>query len=140
MEHCGMSLVRIAVMIALSVAATTLQASARPAPSDKSDAPATPQKQPHRGNIPVCKAEKTSDKHKLMLVLAPSTSAWSDPAQRDLSGGPKPAAEPAIVNTAGLFLAPIHSAQTQDLGTFRPRAEAMRCWMAARYPHAPPRH
>jgi len=143
MEFVRMSLVRMTGLIALSVAATTLQADARPLPAEKPDSPAR-KEHPGRDTLPVCKPEQQSDKRELILVIAPTTSAWSESGHRcDLDGsGSKPTVDQPSLNefTVSTSSRPelIPAGRVLELTAFRLHVQVTRPWLAARYPHAPP--
>jgi hypothetical protein len=134
-----MALVRMTGLIALSVVATTVQASARPLPAAKPDMPPG-QKQPRRDNAPVLTAQQNKIKQDVVLVIGPSTSAWSDPAsRRDLDGsGPKPlAADFATVGIRPAFER-TRPNELRGVSAVSPPVQGTRSWLVARYPHAPP--
>lgn len=132
-----MFLARMTGLIALSVAATTLQANARPVP--KPPVPAKPE-QPKPANPQIPEVDRTNNKQELILVLAPTTSAWSESGNDhhlDGSGSP-PAPNKATVGAGQSTFDPAEIRQARDLRLVQPPIQIARAWLAARYPHAPP--
>jgi hypothetical protein len=132
-----MRLARMTGLIALSVVATTCQASARlvpPAPRPAEDAKHSKPVIP-----PPLQADRSPNKSELILVIAPTTSALNDPGTRaDLDGsGPAPAPNKAI-QTLYPVEVPTDTGRADLVYPARPAIQATRAWLTARYPHAPP--
>lgn len=132
-----MLLARMTGLIALSVAATTLQASARltpPAPR-----PADQPKQSKPFVPPPPQAERNQNKPELILVISPTTSALNDPDACAQFGGSGPAPAPnEAIHTIYSVVIPTDTRRAEDLVPARPAVQTTHPWLAARYPHAPP--
>jgi hypothetical protein len=141
MERAWMSLARMTGLIALSVVATTVQANARPVPAAKPSAPSRQEGPRPNHGVPACKTQQQDNKQELILVIAPSTSAWSDPAARcDLDGsGLEPVAHEGTVDDVVPAFEHARIGQVEDHSVAGPPVQTTRPWLAARYPHAPPR-
>lgn len=134
-----MSVIRVAGLISLPLLATTLQVSARPAPTPTEERAPAPENQAPVPAAP--QAHQRQDRPVLLLEIAPNTQVWDSCGLRMELDGPGQDHQPleSCFVQVRPVAAPMRAGSDCRLNSASNlHMQAAKSWLVARYPNAPP--